>query len=77
LSIAVSNRFSVEALDEFYEGVNLACERYGVDLIGGDTTSSQKGFVISVTAIGEVEVRVSVVIVGVLAIRAPRASLHV
>jgi thiamine-monophosphate kinase len=55
LSIAVSNRFSVEALDEFYEGVNLACERYGVDLIGGDTTSSQKGFVISVTAIGEVE----------------------
>ena len=55
LSIAVSNRFSVEALDEFYEGVNLACERYGVDLVGGDTTSSQKGFVISVTAIGEVE----------------------
>jgi thiamine-monophosphate kinase len=55
LSIAISNRFSVEALDEFYEGVNLACERYGVDLIGGDTTSSQKGMVISVTAIGEVE----------------------
>ncbi len=55
LSIAMSNRFSVEALDEFYDGVNLACERYGVDLIGGDTTSSQKGFVISVTAIGEVE----------------------
>ena len=55
LSIAVSNRFSVEALDEFYEGVNLACERYGVDLVGGDTTSSQKGFVFSVTAIGEVE----------------------
>ncbi len=55
LSIAISNRFSVEALDEFYEGVNLACERYGVDLVGGDTTSSQKGFVISVTAIGEVE----------------------
>jgi thiamine-monophosphate kinase len=55
LSIAVSNRFSVEALDEFYDGVNLACERYGVDLVGGDTTSSQKGFVISVTAIGEVE----------------------
>lgn len=55
LSIAISNRFSVEALDEFYEGVNLACERYGVDLIGGDTTSSQKGLVISITAIGEVE----------------------
>ena len=55
LSIAISNRFSVEALDEFYEGVNLACERYGVDLIGGDTTSSQKGFVISVTAIGLID----------------------
>lgn len=55
LSIAISNRFSVEALDEFYDGVNLACERYGVDLIGGDTTSSQKGMVISVTAIGEVD----------------------
>lgn len=54
LSIAFSNRFSVEALDEFYEGVYAACERYGVDLIGGDTTSSQKGMIISVTAIGEV-----------------------
>ena len=54
LSIAFSNRFSVEALNEFYEGVYAACEKYGVDLIGGDTTSSQKGFVISVTAIGEV-----------------------
>lgn len=54
LSIAFSNRFSVEALEEFYEGVYAACEKYKVDLIGGDTTSSQKGFVISVTAIGEV-----------------------
>jgi thiamine-monophosphate kinase len=54
LSIAFSNRFSVEALSEFYEGVYAACEKYGVDLIGGDTTSSQKGFVISVTALGEV-----------------------
>jgi len=54
MSIAVSNRFSVEALAEFYEGVYLACERYGVDLVGGDTSSSQKGFIISVTAIGEV-----------------------
>src|SRR6185312_6857261 len=54
MSIAFSNRFSVEALDEFYEGVYAACNRYNVDLIGGDTTSSQKGFVISVTAIGEV-----------------------
>ena len=54
LSIGISNRFSVEALDEFYEGIYAACEKYGVDLIGGDTTTSQKGFVISVTAIGEV-----------------------
>ena len=54
MSIAFSNRFSVEALEEFYEGVYLACEKYGVDLIGGDTTSSQKGLIISVTAIGEV-----------------------
>lgn len=54
LSIAFSSRFSVEALDEFYEGVYAACEKYGIDLIGGDTTSSQKGFIISITAIGEV-----------------------
>lgn len=54
MNIAFSNRFSVEALDEFYEGVYAACEKYGVDLVGGDTTSSQKGFIISVTAIGEV-----------------------
>ncbi len=54
MSIATSNRFSVEALDEFYEGVYAACEKYGVDLIGGDTAASQKGFIISVTALGEV-----------------------
>ena len=54
MSIGISNRFSVEALDEFYEGVYAACEKYGVDLVGGDTASSQKGFIISVTAIGEV-----------------------
>jgi len=54
LSLGISNRFSVEALDEFYEGVYGACEKYGVDLAGGDTASSQKGFIISVTAIGEV-----------------------
>lgn len=54
LSIAISNKFSVEALDEFYEGVYAACEKYDVDLVGGDTTTSQRGFVISVTAIGEV-----------------------
>ncbi len=54
MSIGISNRFGVEALDEFYEGVYAACEKYGVDLVGGDTASSQKGFIISVTAIGEV-----------------------
>jgi thiamine-monophosphate kinase len=54
LSLGISNRFSVEALDEFYEGVYAACSKYDVDLVGGDTTSSQKGFIISVTAIGEV-----------------------
>ncbi|MCA6439031.1 MAG: thiamine-phosphate kinase [Sediminibacterium sp.] len=54
ISIGLSNRISVEALNEFYEGVYIACDKYGVDLIGGDTSSSLKGFVISVTAIGEV-----------------------
>ncbi|SHM30138.1 thiamine-phosphate kinase [Chitinophaga jiangningensis] len=54
ISIAFSNRFSLEALNEFYEGVYAACEKYGVDLIGGDTSNSQKGLIISVTAIGEV-----------------------
>lgn len=54
MSIGFSNRFSLEALDEFYEGVYAACEKYGVDLVGGDTSTSLKGFVISITAIGEV-----------------------
>ena len=54
IGIGFSNRFSLEALDDFYEGVYAACEKYGVDLVDGDTTSSQKGFIISVTAIGEV-----------------------
>jgi thiamine-monophosphate kinase len=54
IGFGFSNRFSIEALDEFYEGVYAACKQYGVDLIGGDTTTSQKGFIISCTAIGEV-----------------------
>src|SRR5882724_4541678 len=54
IAVGISNRFSVEAIDEFYEGVYAACEKYGVDVVGGDTTSSQKGFIISITAIGEV-----------------------
>ncbi len=54
VSIAVSSRFPVEALEELYSGIYLACEKYQIDLIGGDTTSSQTGLLISVTAIGEV-----------------------
>lgn len=52
VSLGLSNRFSVEALEELYEGIQLACEFYNVDLIGGDTTSSQAGLVISITALG-------------------------
>lgn len=55
VSVAVSNRFSVEALEELYAGVRLCCDRYEVDLVGGDTTSTRAGMVINVTAIGEVE----------------------
>lgn len=53
VSIAVSNRFSLEAIEEIYEGIKIACKRYNVDLVGGDTTSSQSGLVLSITAIGE------------------------
>ncbi len=53
VSIAFSNRYSVEAIDELYEGILLACKLYNVDLVGGDTTSSPKGLIISITAIGE------------------------
>lgn len=52
-SIAVSNRFSVEALEQLYEGIMHACDTYDVDLVGGDTSSSNKGLIISITAIGE------------------------
>lgn len=55
VSIAVSNRFPVEALDELYEGIKLAAKIYELDIIGGDTTSSQKGMILSITAIGEAE----------------------
>ena len=55
VSIAVSNRFSLEAIEELYAGIQLACDTYKIDLIGGDTTSSNKGILISVTAIGKVE----------------------
>lgn len=55
VSLAISNRFSVEALDELYAGIRAACEKYGVDLVGGDTTSAPKGMTISITAIGQAE----------------------
>ncbi len=55
VSIALSNRFSVEAVDVFYEGVRAACDAYNVDLVGGDTTASPSGLMISVTAMGEAE----------------------
>ncbi|EKF56705.1 thiamine-monophosphate kinase [Galbibacter marinus] len=54
VSIALSNRFPLEAVEELYQGIKLACDLYKVDLIGGDTTSSDKGLLISVTAIGEI-----------------------
>lgn len=53
VSIAVSNRFPLEALEELYSGIALACKTYGVDLIGGDTTSSTTGMLLSITALGE------------------------
>lgn len=53
VSIALSNRFSVEAMEQLYEGIHLACKNYKVDLVGGDTTSSPKGLLISITAIGQ------------------------
>ncbi|MEN8187527.1 MAG: thiamine-phosphate kinase [Bacteroidota bacterium] len=55
VSIAVSNRFPVEALEELYAGIQFACNAYNIDLIGGDTTSSTKGLLISITAIGEAD----------------------
>ena len=52
VSIGISSKFPLEAIEELYEGIYLACEKYSVDLIGGDTTSSKQGLVISVTSIG-------------------------
>ena len=52
VSLAVSNRFTLEALEELYAGIHLACKTYGVDLVGGDTTSSKQGLQLSITAIG-------------------------
>ena len=53
VSIGVSGKFTLKAIDDLYDGIRLACQRYGVDLVGGDTTSSLTGLTISITAIGE------------------------
>jgi len=55
ISLAISNRFSVEALEELYAGFMMACKKHNVDIIGGDTTTSKSGLVISITAIGEAD----------------------
>lgn len=52
VNLAISNRFSLEAVEDLYTGIRQACEFYGVDLVGGDTTSSVRGLVISITAVG-------------------------
>lgn len=53
VSIAISSKYTVEAMDELYDGIKLACKMYNVDLVGGDTTSSPKGMIISITALGQ------------------------
>jgi thiamine-monophosphate kinase len=53
VSVGMSSKFSVEAIAEIYEGINLACEKYKIDLVGGDTTASKQGLIISVSVIGE------------------------
>lgn len=55
VGLAISNRFSVEALEEVYEGMRMACDNYNVDLVGGDTTSSTSGLMISITVTGVVD----------------------
>lgn len=55
VSLALSQRFCIEDMEDFYEGLRLACEQHNVDIVGGDTTSSRTGLAISITAIGEVE----------------------
>ncbi len=53
VSLGISSRFTVEHIDELYEGIRYACERYGVDIVGGDTCASRQGLVISITCMGE------------------------
>lgn len=53
VSLAISNRFSLEALEELYEGMNIACKKYSIDIVGGDTTTSLSGLVMSISIVGE------------------------
>lgn len=55
VSLGVSSRFAVEHIEQIYEGIRIACEEYGVDLVGGDTSASVTGLVISITCLGEVD----------------------
>ena len=55
VSIAVSNRFNIDSLEELYSGISIACKNFKVDLIGGDTSSSVQGLTISITALGQVK----------------------
>lgn len=55
VSLAISNHFSLESVEELYAGIYLACEKYGIDLVGGDTTSSKTGMCISITVLGEAD----------------------
>jgi thiamine-monophosphate kinase len=55
VSIGLSSRFPLEAIEELYEGIQIACKKYGVDLVGGDTSSSKQGLIISVTSIGSAD----------------------
>lgn len=55
VSLALSSRFSLEAVEELYAGIYLACEKYGVDVVGGDTTSSLSGLIINITVLGEAD----------------------
>ncbi|MEO5572218.1 MAG: thiamine-phosphate kinase [Bacteroidia bacterium] len=61
IALGLSNRFSLEAVEELYEGIHLACEKYGVDLVGGDTTTSRSGLIISITAMGVVDKKEDIV----------------
>ena len=75
VSLALSKRFTVEDVEELYEGIKLACEKWNVDIVGGDTTSSFTGLAISITCIGEAK-KEDIVYRSRLCVWRPRCSLH-